>query len=206
MSELSVNLNTTHSAAKAVPSMVIADKQLMQQIADGDDSALIELFEMHGEMLARIVGRLTGWHADADDILQEVLLKVWKSAGSYRAEGSLEGWLKRIAVNRCRNHFRTLNAIKRMIERVGIMRQIENKPTTSVYSTEPEPEPSTELQAALQKLNQKDRTVLVLYYLEEMPGHEIASSLDIKPETLYLRLHRARNKLKTLLEEGSSDG
>ena len=87
----------------------------MVRLKTGDQAAMCELLDRHGDMLARLVGRLTAWHVDREDILQDVLLSVWQKSGSFRGNGSLEGWLKRIAVNQCRNHFRAANSIKRLI-------------------------------------------------------------------------------------------
>ena len=96
MSELSVNLNAATSTAGRAESSPMAtdDGQLMVRLRQGDQAAMCELLNRHGEMLARLVGRLTAWHADREDILQEVLLSIWQKSGSYRGEGSLEGWIE----------------------------------------------------------------------------------------------------------------
>ena len=159
------------------------------------------LLGIHGESLARLVGRLTAWHADQDDILQEVLVQVWTKASSYRAEGSLEGWLKRIAVNRCRNHFRTLASWRRKIERLTML-------TNSSQYEDPAVEfdgIDDSLRDALTSLSQDERTTVVLYYLEQMPGESVAQVMNVKLETLHVRLHRARKKLKRFLQQDSYD-
>ena len=62
------------------------------------------------------------------------------------------------------------------------------------------------MEIALAKLSPSDRLLLVLYYLEEMSGDEVASSMGVKLETLHVRLHRARQKLKTILtSEGTHE-
>ncbi len=200
MSELSVNPNAaTQPAIPAVSPAALDERQLMQRLRAGDESALQELIHRHGETLARLIGRLTAWHADRDDILQEVLLAVWERSGSFRGDGSLEGWLKRLAINRCRNHFRAASSLKRTIERFVLL-----APPKQIVKRDPHHEQdNTELRRALEKLSQADRTALVLFYLEELPGDEVATLLKIKPETLHVRLHRARKKLKRLIEEQS---
>ena len=177
------------------------EESLMKRIAARDEAAICELLELHGEMLARLVGRLLVWHSDCDDVLQEVLLSVWQRAGSYRGQGSLEGWLKKIALNRCRNHFRALSAVQRKLERFSILigKRETDQPTPSTFSNKDDGQ--TPLMLALRKLDGKDRTAIVLFYLEEMPGEEVAASLGIKLETFHVRLHRARKKLKRLIEK-----
>jgi RNA polymerase sigma-70 factor (ECF subfamily) len=192
----SAELAGTSATDKAVSGSNSASYLLMQRLHAGDEAAMQSLIETHGGMLAGMIGRLTGWHADRDDILQDVLLKVWQNAGEYKGVGALEGWLRSIAVNRCRNYFRSINSIKRLIKRFVSLGVAVSVDSEDLAETE---DAKKQLQAALQRLPQADRTVLVLFYLEEMPGEEIARMLNIKQETLHVRLHRARKKLKLVI-------
>ena len=70
---------------------------LMQRISQGDQPSLERLVATYGDSIALLIGRLLAWHADCDDVMQEVLLTAWRNAGSYRGQGSLEGWLKPVS-------------------------------------------------------------------------------------------------------------
>jgi len=202
MSELSVNLNAATRISQTTDPRTSDEFQLMTRLAGGDRPAMHDLIESHGEMLARLIGRLTSWHTDRDDILQDVLIAVWQNAGSYSGNGSLEGWLKRIAINRCKNHFRATSSVRRLIE--GFIQV--SKPQEQIYNVgEHEDDTKSKLQQAMKKLSLADRTMLVLFYLEEMPGDELAIALNLKPETLHVRLHRARKRLKQIIEEQSDE-
>ena len=168
----------------------------MQRLAAGDSSAMREVIVSHGTMLAEFIGRLTAWHADHEDILQQVLVAVWENAGSYRGDGPLEGWLKRIAVYRSRNYFRTLSRIRRKLESLAV-----DQPTQSLDKSTEIREVNEELQNALTKLSPDDRTAVVLFYLEQQSGEQVADWMKISVPALHKRLSRARNKLKTLLSE-----
>ncbi len=171
-----------------------ADARLMRRLAAGDPAAMPELIAIHGDRLARLVGRMTAWSGDRDDLLQDVLVSAWEQAGSYEGHGSLAGWLRMIAVNRCRNHHRTRRTLARLLDAA---RQ-------RIGGPEPDKdflEISELTRQALQQLAVDDRTVMVLVYLEELPGPEVARLLNIKPETLHVRLHRARRRLKRILEQ-----
>ena len=197
-----MNLNAaTCQAVDAEPSAFSCERQLMIRLQNGDETAMCELLDRYGDMLARLVGRLTAWHADREDILQDVLLSVWQKSGTYRGDGALEGWLKRLAVNRCRNHFRSTSSVKRLLERFATLvnPSQETESQHAVYAEEPD----CRLNIALSKLNESDRTALVLFYLEETPGHDVARMLKVSPETLHVRLHRARRKLKQIIEDES---
>lgn len=203
MSELSVRPNSAKLFCQDDHRQTTArDQVLMERIASGDAEAFTALIETHGQSLARLVGRLTAWHTDVEDILQDVWLKVWRQAGAYSGQGSLEGWLKRIAINTCRNHFRTVNSIKRKIENFGqqlLLGQDKFHYEASFEKDELDPG----LQSALEELGRKDRELLVLFYQEELSGNEIAKLLNLKLETLHVRIHRARKKLKQILTTNS---
>ena len=175
------------------------DVALMDQIATGDEQAFTQLVDRYGQTLATTIARLTGWNRDVDDILQEVLITAWSKAGQFDGSGSLEGWLKRIAINHCRNHFRLARSLQRRIEGfaewLGVRQIVQNKPRWhDVDSNE-------RVRTALSRLSTDDRTVLALYYLEEMPGEEIATLLQISVEAVHVRMHRARKRLKRILKD-----
>lgn len=207
--ESSVSPNAVNPPAKSARNLetvetgkASADFQLMRSLRDGDEDAMCRLLEAHGEMLSRLVGRLTGWHVDRDDVLQDVLMAVWQKAGDFRGTGTLESWLRSIAINRCRNYFRSTNSLKRMIER--LMSFGVSDSTKDIDWVEAD-DSKRRLLVAMQRLTQADRTVLVLFYLEEVSGEEISRMLNIKQETLHVRLHRARQKLKVVLGDNGEE-
>ena len=201
MSELIVNLKARAVQAQAETSeegVTSADQILMQRVAAGDQSALSELIVQHGDTLARLVGRLMAWHSDCDDVYQEILLSVWQRAHSFRGDGSLEGWLRRLAVNRCRNHFRARAAMRRKLEGLAaVLTMTKTSETGPAVFEDPAVPQDPELRKALEQLKPDDRAAIVLFYMEEMPGDEVARALGIRLETLHVKLHRAEEN-KTL--------
>jgi RNA polymerase sigma-70 factor (ECF subfamily) len=189
--EIPASVNEPHQIATAD-----TDGEIMRNLADGNEAAMQSLIERHGEMLNRLIGRLTAWDAEHEDILQNVLVAIWQRAGDYQGSGSLEGWIRRIAINRCRNHFRARTAFRRLLSlfatRSRVTESANNKDITRIDDQEL-------TRAALQKLNQQDRTVLVLFYLEELTGDEIAQLTGVKVETVHVQLHRARKRLREQL-------
>ncbi|MEZ6134924.1 MAG: RNA polymerase sigma factor [Pirellulaceae bacterium] len=163
------------------------------RMADLNEQALQEIIEVHGVMLQRLIGRLTGWHADRDDILQDVLLTVWKQADKYVERGSRDAWLRRIVLNRVRNHFRYLARMRRRL--LALVPQSVTVPATCVQEHNNEP-----LHIAIRQLSESDRLMIVLFHLEELPGEQVAELMGMKLANLHVRLHRARQRLKAILE------
>ena len=200
MSELAAAMKAANPIrAEKTPS---ADVALMNRIAAGEEAAFTQLIQCHGESLLRTIGRLMLWNKDTDDIFQEVLITVWQKAGQYNGHGSLAGWLKRIAINRCRNQFQLSNRITRKLEAfaewIGGRRSDESKSRHDIDLDD-------QVQMALAKLSGDDRTILVLYYLEEMNGDDVASILNISLDAVHVRLHRARKRLKTIWNDEKNE-
>lgn len=142
----------------------------------------------YSDMVYRLAFARTGNRSDAEDLYQEVFLRYLTRAPAFTSEEHRKAWLLRVAVN-CANRFHAALWRKR------------TEPLSEALSV-PAPE-GEDLWEALRRLPEKDRTVLHLYYYEDMTTEEIAQMLDRNPATVRSQLLRARAKLKKLLvEEG----
>lgn len=167
-----------------------------------DDPGAVPTWEdvarRHGRFVYSVAYRLTGNHEEAQDLVQEVLVRVQRGLRTYEP-GSLEGWLARI----------TTNAF------LDEMRRRKRRPTEPLPEHDPErllplsPEPAEELagarldeeiQAALARVSPEFRVVLVL---SDVVGHsyaEIADELGVPIGTVRSRLHRGRAALREALD------
>ena len=142
----------------------------------------------YSDMVYRLAFARTGNRSDAEDLYQEVFLRYLTQAPAFTSEDHRKAWLLRVAVN-CANRFHTAPWRKR------------TEPLSEALSV-PAPE-GEDLWEELRRLPERDRTVLHLYYYEDMTTEEIAKMLDRNPATVRSQLLRARAKLKKLLvEEG----
>ena len=142
----------------------------------------------YSDMVYRLAFARTGNRNDAEDLYQEVFLRYLTKAPAFTSEDHRKAWLLRVAVN-CANRFHTAPWRRR------------TEPLSEALSV-PAPE-GEDLWEELRRLPEKDRTVLHLYYYEDMTTEEIAKLLDRNPATVRSQLLRARAKLKKLLvEEG----
>lgn len=141
----------------------------------------------YSDMVYRLAFARTGNRSDAEDLYQEVFLRYLTRAPAFTSEDHRKAWLLRVAVN-CANRFHTAPWRKR------------TEPLSEALSV---PAPEEDLWEELRRLPERDRTVLHLYYYEDMTTEEIAKLLDRNPATVRSQLLRARAKLKKLLvEEG----
>ena len=132
---------------------------------------------------------------DAEDVSQEVMLKLCRNADRIESESHLKHWLIRVTVNECANLFRSPWRKRTLPLEEGMLRETSDLPA-----------PSDHLDAALEKLKPDQRTAIHLFYYEDMSTEEIARALGVKPTVVRERLHRARKKLKQLLDGKEADG
>ncbi len=152
-----------------------------------DEKSYVSIVEEFSEMIFRIAYQNLFNIADAEDVVQEVFLKLLKRKQGYKDKEHLKAWLIRVTVNQCIDWKR---AFKRRNEVI-----LED-------SSFPLKEEERSLLSELSQLPSEDRTVIYLYYYEGYSIKEIALAMGKKQNTINSRLTRARKKLKNLIEEG----
>jgi len=155
-----------------------------------------EIARDHGRFLYTVAYRLTGNHDDAQDLVQEVLLRVRRGLATY-TPGSLEGWLSRITTNAFldevrRRKRRPLDVVADLPDRVvGVDADPDD---VLAHSRLPD-----DVQAALAALPGDYRAVVVLCDVVGLDYAEIADNLGIPPGTVRSRIHRGRAQLRKAL-------
>ena len=150
----------------------------------------------HGDRVYRLAYRLTGNKHDAEDLTQEVFVRVFRSLSTY-TPGNFEGWLHRITTNlfldqvRRRNRIR-FDALAEDADARGRTRAGPRGATTASLEAD--------VQAALDALPPDFRAAVVLADVEGLTYEEIAETLDIKLGTVRSRIHRGRAQLRAALE------
>jgi RNA polymerase sigma-70 factor (ECF subfamily) len=158
------------------------------QAAAGDVRAFEMLYRTYLPRVHSLVRRMTGGR-DADELTQDVFVRVWQKLGSFRGDAAFTTWLHRLAVNVVIERFRT-EAARRQRFQDG-----EEIFATLPANTRPR-DLSMDFEAALLKLPDGAREIFVLHDVEGYKHHEIATLLDISPGTSKAQLHRARMMLR----------
>ncbi|HCS40900.1 MAG TPA: hypothetical protein DIW44_15135 [Anaerolineaceae bacterium] len=171
-----------------------SDETLAKRLAAGDETALHELYAEYGKRLFAYALRLTNDQAKAEDVVQDVLVVVWRTAGRYRGEGRFIAWLLGIV------HHTAMNAIRHTS--ISISEEMEDSLPSN--SMPPESQTQRNLQGAwvrqgLESLDSDHRAVLELVFYQGLSLDEISKVCQIPLGTVKSRLSYARQQLKGIL-------
>ena len=180
------------------------DFNLVEQCLAGDEAAWEALVRTHTRRVYGFCYRFTGKDSEAQDLTQEVFLRVFRSLKSYRSdEGAFVTWLTRLSRNLLIDHYRRTKQ-ERLTESIEEqLPTIEEKAGSGVRPDGllDRREASEALQAALQKLSPDLREAVILRDLQEMEYREIAGVLKIPEGTVKSRLNRGRAELARVLRQ-----
>ncbi|MFH1594026.1 MAG: sigma-70 family RNA polymerase sigma factor [Candidatus Omnitrophota bacterium] len=176
-------------------------KETIIEASKGDMAAFRDLYNAVSGFVYNIVYRITNNEQDADEVTQDVFLKIYNKLGSFRFQSSFKTWIYRIAVNTAINAYR-----KRSREKEYTVEYNEDLEVTSDRNT---PREETDkrshealLKTMLDMLNGDQRACVILKDIEGLKYEEIAKILGININTVRSRLKRAREALLTLKEKG----
>jgi len=180
------------------------DCRLVERCLSGEEAAWEELVRSHTRRVYAVCYRFTSSDSEAQDLTQDVFLRVFKSLRSFRAgEGSFGVWLTRLTRNLLIDHYRR-SKHERATESIEEQLPILEEKTAMASRTDgmlAGREASEVLQAALQKLSPELRETVILRDLEEMEYKEIAQILKVPEGTVKSRLNRGRAELARLLRK-----
>lgn len=173
-----------------------SDHRLVQAIAQGDMSALEALYARHGlRLLAYLVGQVND-RALAEEVLQDVMLAVWRGAASFRGDCRVTTWLLGIARRRAISARQA-----RGPDHAPLNDEIAADNSGPLETLELRAE-QHEIRAALAQLPADQRETLELIFYHGLSGPEAAEVLGVAPGTVKSRLHRAKTLLHRLLRLG----
>jgi len=154
---------------------------------------LEQIVRKHGDMVLRLAVSHVGNRTDAEDVFQEVFIRLVRSIDKIQDEDHLRNWLIRVTINRSRSVFSSAPR-KRELPVEELPEIVEESLDTAA------PTPATD---AMQRLPEKYRTPLHLFYFEELPISDIARILESSEGTVKSQLSRGRQMLRESLGEMS---
>lgn len=179
----------------------MADSDLITRAAGGDPAAFQMLVERHRSMVYRVAYQFAGNHHDAEDIAQDVFVKVYRSLERFRHDAQLTSWLYRIVMNACIDHRRRQVA-------AGPVPSPEEAEAVLANAAAESPGPEAHayagelgqlLQAEIGRLPDGQRIVFIMRHYHELKLGEIAEALGLAEGTVKRQLHAAVHRLRQAL-------
>lgn len=174
----------------------LEDQGLLARVAIGDAVAYRRLVERHLTAVLAVGRRMLRDDAEAEDVAQEAMLRLWKSAGGLDlGTHGLRPWLRRVASNLCIDRVRSGR-------RVDVVEEVPETPQAPEQLTALEGgERAARVDRALKELPERQRLALVLFHFEGLSQVEVGSQMGISDEAVESLLARARRSLKTALKD-----
>ena len=185
-----------------------SEQELVQRARAGDEAAFEEIVRRYSPRVFQICSRFFRRRALVEELAQEVFLKIFTELGSFEGRGSFEGWLSRIATNRCLNELRS--AKRRPESPVADLTEdesgwLENQLADVSATRHREAEESTVAadlaEKVLSTLSPDDRLVLTLVDGEELSVKEVAQMTGWSESKVKVQAFRARRRMRKAVEE-----
>ncbi len=178
------------------------DLQLVERCLSGEEAGWEDLVKTHTRRVYALCYRFTGSDAEAQDLTQDVFLRVFRSLKSFRAgEGSFGVWLSRLTRNLLIDHYRRTKlerASEPLEDQLAVLEE-RSGPASRTEGLLAGREAREALQHALGKLSPELRETVILRDLQEMEYREIAQVLKVPEGTVKSRLNRGRAELARIL-------
>jgi RNA polymerase sigma-70 factor (ECF subfamily) len=183
------------------------ESSLLSRLRAGDDAAFEELVRTHSSRLLRLARRIVGNDEDARDVLQDALLSAFRSLNRFQGDARLGTWLHRIVVNTALMKLRTrrrrpeesIEPLLPAFQADGHFVEQFSHWKEGVEAGLSQAETRTIVRNLIDRLPESFRTVLLLRDIEGLDTEETARVLETTPNAVKIRLHRARQALRTLL-------
>ena len=163
-------------------------EMVLRQAAQGDQQAFAEIVREHQGMVFSICWHFLGDRALAEDLAQEVFLKLYRGLAAIQSASHLTHWLRRTAAHRCIDHSR-----RKYFRRESPIEEMQEVATGTAPA---DPFLHERLRQTVAQLPEKQRMVVLLRYQEELGASEIAELLNMPVNTVKSTLHRALEELR----------
>ncbi len=165
----------------------------------GDRAAIRELVDLHKDRLFAFIWRMTHNHHDTEEICQEAFLKAFGAIDTFSIEYRFSTWLFTIGYRICLNRMRRRQVFAEFSGWEGV-EQSSNAEGDGAFESEEARKLRGTVWGAVEKLSPPQRATVLLFYRHEMGCQEIARVLELPVATVKSHLHRARQRLREILE------
>jgi RNA polymerase sigma factor (sigma-70 family) len=179
----------------------IPDTDIIHRVLQGEPSAFALLVERYQNYVFTLVLRMVGNREDAEEIAQDVFVKAYRSLAGFRGESKFSTWLFTIARTTGISFLRRRKPDLQSLDDERIQSRIEPRSSADTSSSIEHKSRQAMVSQAIGMLHADDNQVLTLFYKGEQTLDEIGKIMGLDPNTIKVKLHRARHRLKDKMEK-----
>lgn len=196
-------------SADPLPFEPTAIDALIERCLRGDQAAWEQIVRQHWRKVFNVAYKFVGTHEQAEDLAQDIFLKIFKSLETFDRRANFQTWLISVSRNLCIDHYRSVRKERQTIDREVTSDDVSPVSTTaSPLAALEQRDLAALLRAALQALPQSLRMAVLLRDIQELSYQEIAERLRLPEGTVKSRINRGRRELARQIQRlrGEADG
>jgi RNA polymerase sigma-70 factor (ECF subfamily) len=174
------------------------ETDLVKRVLDGEPMAFSVLLKRYQRPVHSLIRQIIPGREDAEELTQDVFVKVFTKLNSFRGSSSLSTWLYRIAYNTAISYTR-----KRKLSYPDfdekLLNNIPDETVDELLDRENDEELIRRMEAAVERLNPEDKALISLYYMQERSVNEVSAITALTPENVKVKLYRIRKKIVFLI-------
>lgn len=179
----------------------LTDTEIISKILLGDQAIFAQIVERYQNYVFTLVLRFTDSREDAEEISQDIFVKAYRSLADFRGEAKFSTWLYTIVRTSCITFLRKKKLDTTSIDNEKTLLQLENRESSFSANKVEGKSRHAMVNEAIRMLGPDDAQVLTLFYKGEQSLEEIGLIMGLEPNTVKVKLHRARQRLKEKMEK-----
>ncbi len=177
----------------------VPETELIAQVLAGKQSAYAELIKRHQRYVFTLALRMVKNREDAEEVTQDCFIKAYRGLANFEQKSKFSTWLYRIVFTTAMTHLRKKKPLTDSIDEEDTLIQLSNFGTDGLSDQVERRSKYVYLHQAISQLLPDDAAIITLFYQGEQSLEEIGKALQMDPNTIKVKLHRARQRLKAQL-------
>jgi RNA polymerase sigma factor (sigma-70 family) len=179
----------------------LTDTEIIKRILQGDQAIFATLVQRYQQYVFTLVLRFTDSREDAEEVSQDVFVKAYRSLADFRGDAKFSTWLYTVVRTSCITFLRKKRLDTTSIDNERTALQLENRESGFNANTIEQKSRHAMVNQAIRLLSPDDSQLITLFYKGEQSLEEIGKIMRLEPNTVKVKLHRARNRLREKLEK-----
>lgn len=181
------------------------DTEIISRVLRGEKALFAELVKKYQNFVFTIAGRYASNREDAEEIAQDVFVKAYKNLADFRGDAKFSTWLYTITSTTCISFLRKKKLAVHSLDQEHVFELADAQDSSFRANQVEQKSRITMVNQAIQLLSPDDAKVITLFYKGEQSLEEIGLIMGIDPNTVKVKLHRARQRLRNKMEEYFSE-